>query len=53
MKIFFLVIAFVVGCNSYIPLDVEKSFIENEIVPDVIKTAPKKIINVSSCASDF
>lgn len=27
--------------------EVEKSFIENEIVPDVLTIAPKKVLNVS------
>lgn len=28
-------------------LDVEKSFTENEIVPDVLTVAPKNVLNVS------
>ncbi|XP_031628685.1 protein D3-like [Contarinia nasturtii] len=34
-------------CNCDMSSDLEKSFIENEIIPDTLKTAPKKILSVS------
>lgn len=34
-------------CESYTPAEVEKAFTDNEIVPDTLDVAPKKILNVS------
>lgn len=33
--------------SGYVPIDVRRAFVENQIVPDVLTVAPKKIINVS------
>ena len=40
----FAMAALGVQCSA---LDVEKAFIENEVVPDVLTVAPKKVLTVS------
>lgn len=47
MKPFLILIVLVALGNSYQPIDVKRAFIESGIVPDIMKTPPKKIINVS------
>lgn len=46
---FFRVLLFTMAALSAqsFAADVEKAFTENEIVPDVLTVAPKKILNVS------
>lgn len=45
-KVFLLVIM-TMFCNCDVSSDIEKSFTENEIIPDTLKTAPKKLLSVS------
>lgn len=40
------------GAQS-LALEVEKAFNENEIVPDVLTVAPKKVLNVSYFSNIF
>lgn len=47
MKTSLLLILMVAFGNSYAPNDVQRAFLENEIVPDILNVVPKKIINVS------
>lgn len=48
MKTIFVLIAMAAVCSPYKPVDVEEAFLENDIVPDMLENAPKKIINVSN-----
>lgn len=50
MKKIALIFLFVVVCNC-IPSEVEKAFLDNQVVPDSIPIAPKKIVNV--CSKEF
>lgn len=45
---FILLLAVTKLVCGYSTMEVEKSFIENEIVPDTLQVAPKKLVNVST-----
>lgn len=42
-----LLVAMAALCHSHHPDAVEKAFVDNEIVPDILNSAPPKIVNVS------
>lgn len=45
---FILILAVTTVVCSSSAMEVEKAFKENEIVPDTLQVAPKKLVNVSS-----
>lgn len=40
-------------CNSFASAEVEKAFTDNEIIPDTLNVAPKKLLNVSLTDNNF
>lgn len=45
---FILLLAVTKLVCGYSTMEVEKTFTENEIVPDTLQVAPKKLVNVST-----
>lgn len=48
MKIAILLIMMAAACSCVTSLDLQKAFTEHEVIPDIMKVAPKKILQVSS-----
>lgn len=46
MKYIILLVMLTVFCQCDMSADLQKVFTENEIIPDALNTAPKKILNV-------
>lgn len=42
----FLVLMMIAYCNGEVSSDVQKAFVESEIIPDTLKAAPTKILSV-------
>lgn len=43
----------IVFCNGDVSEDLQSAFTANEVVPDTVKVAPKKILNVNSMGKLF
>lgn len=47
ITIILILIAMAALVESYTTSEVEKAFTDNDIVPDILNVAPKKVVNVS------
>lgn len=47
MKTVILLIMMTAACSCVTSLDLQKAFTEHEVIPDILKVGPKKILQVS------